>query len=404
MRYFFRFVCKSISVLLLVSLLVSGGVPAFAELSPGLGELAAENHASLLAEAPKFAFDAKSVLLMEARTGTILYEDNADEALPPASVTKVMTLLLIMEALDDGKIALSDVVTVSERSASMGGSQIFLKVGEQMSVEDLLKSVVIASANDAALALAEFVLGSEDAFVARMNERAGELGMNHTHFVNTNGLDDTTSDHLISARDIAIVSRELIVSHPAILKYSSTWQDSVRNGAFTLSNTNRLVRFYPGANGLKTGSTSKAGFCVSASAERDGMLLIAVVMGSSTRNARNETAKQLFDYGFANYSCVRIPGNDRITEDVKGSMTKSVSCSYPSFDFVCRKGKNEIEPKITLSNDLKAPVSAGDVVGTVTYYLDGKEIGSSEIVSEESAEKARLSDIFLLALKKYLLN
>ena len=210
----------------------------------------------------------------------MLYEENADQALPPASVTKIMTLLLVMEAIDGGSITLNDTVQVSENAASMGGSQVFLEPGETMSVEELLKCVIVASANDASVALAEFVAGSEEAFVARMNERAGQLGMQNTHFENTNGLDDTTTEHLTSARDIAIMSAELI-RHPKILDYSSIWMDSIRNGSFGLTNTNRLIRFYRGANGLKTGSTSRAGFCISASALRDGMQLIAVVMGLS---------------------------------------------------------------------------------------------------------------------------
>jgi len=258
------------------------------------------------AETPDLAIDAQSAILIEASTGQVFYEKNADEALPPASVTKIMTLLLVMEAIDSGSIALSDMVSVSDYASSMGGSQVYLKAGETMSVEDLLKSVVIASANDAAVALAEFLMGSEEAFVKRMNERAKELGMENTNFENTNGLDDTAENHLISARDIATMSRELI-KHEKILEYSSTWMDSIRNGEFGLTNTNRLIRFYSGANGLKTGSTSKAKFCISASAKRDGMQLIAVIMGSPTRDIRNECAKKLLDYGFANYGCYSNP-------------------------------------------------------------------------------------------------
>ena len=245
--------------------------------------------------------DCRSAILMDASTGKVLYEQNADEPLPPASVTKIMTLLIIMEAIEAGRINYSDMVTASAHACSMGGSQIYLKEGEQMSVEDLIKSIVIASANDAAVALAEFVSGSESAFVTQMNERARALGMENTNFENTNGLDDTVENHTISAKDIAIMSRELI-RYPKILEYSSTWMDTVRDGAFTLTNTNRLVRFYKGATGLKTGSTSKAGFCISATANRDGMHLIAVVMGSSTRDERNQSATALLDHGFANFA------------------------------------------------------------------------------------------------------
>ena len=212
-----------------------------------------------------------------------------------------MTLTLVMEAVDSGKIRMDDVVTASAHAASMGGTQVFLEVGEQMSVEDLLKSVIIASANDAAVVLAEAIAGSEESFVAMMNVRAAELGMENTHFENTNGLDDTVTNHVTSARDIAIMSRELI-RHEKILQYSSIWMDTVRNGEFGLTNTNRLVRFYRGATGLKTGSTSKAKFCMSATAKRDGMHLIAVIMGAETKDIRNTEATKLLDWGFANYS------------------------------------------------------------------------------------------------------
>ena len=237
-------------------------------------------------------FDCRGAILMEAVTGQVLYEQNADEAMPPASVTKIMTLLLVMEAIEAGSLKWNDSVTASTRASSMGGSQIFLKEGEQMPVRDLVKSVVIASANDAALALAEAVSGSEEAFVRNMNQRAAELGMKNTVFENTNGLDDTAKNHVTSARDIAIMSRELI-RHKEILTFSSTWMDTVRNGAFGLTNTNRLVRFYRGCNGLKTGSTAKAGFCVSATAERDGMTLICVIMGAANRDTRNAAAASL---------------------------------------------------------------------------------------------------------------
>ena len=219
-----------------------------------------------------FDVAAKSALLMEASTGTVLYSKNADEPLPPASVTIVMTLLLIMEAIDSGSLSLDEPVSVSEYAASMGGSQVYLEPGEKMTAEELIKCVVIASANDAAVALAEKVAGSETAFVALMNERASTLGIKNSHFENVTGLDDDTVDHVMSAYDIAVISRELM-KHPKIFEFSKTWMDSIRNGAFGLTNTNRLIRFYNGATGLKTGSTSKAKFCISATAERDGMHL-----------------------------------------------------------------------------------------------------------------------------------
>ena len=284
------------------------------------------------------ALECKSALLMEASTGRVLYEQNADEALPPASVTKVMTLLLVMEAIESGKISLDETVRTSANAASMGGSQIFLEEGEEMCVEDMIKSVVIASANDAACALAEHVSGSEEAFVKRMNERAIELGMKNTSFENTNGLDDTAQKHLTSARDIAIMSRELI-QHKKILQYSSIWMDTVRNGLFGLTNTNRLVRFYRGCTGLKTGSTSKAGFCVSATAERDGVSLICVIMGAESGDKRNSIASKLLDWGFANYSVYSHAIQKLEPIRVKGGTLDNVGISAKDFSCVIEKGK-----------------------------------------------------------------
>ena len=348
--------------------------------------------------------DAKSVILIEAVTGKVLYEDNADQPLPPASVTKVMTMLLVMEAVDGGKIALSDTVSVSEHAASMGGSQVYLEVGEQMSVEDLLKSVVVASANDAACALAEYVSGSESEFVSRMNERAKELGMNNTHFENTNGLDDTTNDHVTSARDIAIMSAELIEKHPKILEYSTIWQDTIRNGEFTLSNTNRLIRFYNGANGLKTGSTAKAGFCISASALKDGMQLIAVVMGSSSRDNRNASAKALLDYGFANYSFVSFDGACDIEIPVEKGMKSALIAGYDPFCAVVKKGSaQDITVQKSLPESVTAPVSKGDIIGRIVYTLDNEIIGECEITALEDIPAMTFTEMLLRLLKKYIM-
>ena len=243
---------------------------------------------------------APSAILIEATTGTVLYYKNQEQKRSPASVTKIMTLLLVCEALETERINPDDNVVISDYAASMGGSQVFLEEGESFTVEELLKCTVIASANDAAVALAELIHGTEGNFVAEMNKRAKELGMKNTNFENVSGLDDSTTAHLTSAEDIAIMSRELI-KYDIILKYSSLWQDSIRNGAFQLTNTNRLVRFYDGCNGLKTGSTDKAGFCISATAKRDGMQLIAVIMGAPTRDLRNADARALLDFGFATY-------------------------------------------------------------------------------------------------------
>ena len=351
----------------------------------------------------KLNLDCKSAVLMEASTGEVLYEYNPDEPLPPASVTKVMTLLLVMEAIDGGKLSLSDKIQVSENAASMGGSQVFLEPGETMSVEDLLKSVVIASANDAAVALGEHISGSEEGFIARMNERAKELDMKNTNFENATGLDDNTSNHLTSARDIAIMSRELM-KHETILDYTTIWMDTIRDGAFGLTNTNRLIRFYNGANGLKTGSTSKARFCISAAAKRDNMQLIAVVMGSPTRDIRNECAKKMLDYGFANYSIAQI--EEGTVGDLKllGGIKNSFSTVYPSVSMLVGKGQNKnIETHINVNESYSAPIKAGEKVGEIVYTLNGNEIGKVDITSAESVEKIGYWGLFVNMVKKYLL-
>lgn len=347
--------------------------------------------------------DAKSVILMEANTKKVLHEENADEKLPPASVTKVMTMLLVMEAIDSGMLSLADTVSVSEHAASMGGSQVYLKVGEQMSVEDLLKSVVISSANDAAVALAEHIAGSEEAFVAKMNERAAQLGMQNTRFENTNGLDDTTEAHLTTARDIALMSAELITAHPKILAYSSIWMDTIRDGAFGLSNTNRLIRFYEGANGLKTGSTSRAKFCISATAKRGDTQLIAVVMAAQTRDGRNETAKKLFDFGFANYTYHTFAGQIPDALPVTQSLQQSCSIAYGDCSAVLeKKDLSRVEQRITLPESVAAPIAVGDVVGQVTYLLDGEEIAHVDIVATESVAHVSYFGVLRSLLRAFL--
>lgn len=342
--------------------------------------------------------NAKSVILMEQSSGKVLFEYNADEALPPASVTKVMTILLVLEAIDEGKITIDDPVTVSAYATSMGGSQIYLKENEVMSVSDLLKAVVVASANDAAVALAEHLYGTEEAFVARMNERAAELGMVNTNFCNTNGLDDTDTGHLTSARDIAIMSRE-VLKHPLIFDYSTIWMDSVRNGEFGLTNTNRLIRFYHGANGLKTGSTSKAGFCISATAERDGMQLIAVIMGAPSRDTRNALAASLLDFGFANYSVRSFPGQAVDPVPVKGGTTRSCEASYADASFVTEKSNEETTTQVVYNTSLRAPVKKGDVVGTVRFLLGSEELGTTDLVAQSDVKQMTFGEILLHLLR-----
>ena len=332
-------------------------------------------------------FDCKSAILMEANTGTVLFEQNANEALPPASVTKIMTLLLVMEAIEKGNIKLDDTVTASAHACSMGGSQIYLKEGEQMTVEEMIKSVVISSANDAAVALAEHIEGSEEAFVNKMNERAKALGMINTNFENTNGLDDTAKNHVTSAKDIAIMSRALI-KYEKITEYSSIWMDTIRNGEFGLTNTNRLVRFYKGATGLKTGSTSKAGFCISATATRNGMTLICVIMAAPTRDIRNQSATAILDWGFSNFALYSSQGKTIENIYVSGGKENTISAKHEDFICVIEKDKiKNISVKEEIYEDLCAPLGEKEIVGRVSYSLNGSEIGRRDIVSTQSVEK-----------------
>lgn len=347
-------------------------------------------------EFPEYKEDlqCKSAVLMDAATGTVLFAKNENEAYPPASVTKIMTLLLVMEEIERGNLKLSDSITASANACSMGGSQIYLKEGEIMSAEDMIKSVVISSANDAAVALAEHIAGSEEEFVRRMNERASELGMHNTNFENTNGLDDTAKNHKTSAYDIAVMSRELI-KHKSILKYSSTWMDSIRGGAFGLTNTNRLVRFYRGCTGLKTGSTSKAGFCVSVTAQRDGLDLICVIMGAESGEIRNKEAAALLDFGFANYACFKCDSGEFDSIKIKGGMSNSISAYHESFCACVIKGRvSDVKSEISIKEDLSAPIKVGDVIGRITFYLDQNEIGYRDIICKEGTDAITFFEIF----------
>lgn len=340
------------------------------------------------AEDPLPELKAKSLILMEADTGQILYEKNPDERLPIASVTKVMTMLLTMEAIDSGKISENDTVTASERAKSMGGSTMFLEAGEQIGVHDILKGIAVASANDGAVAIAEHLAGSETAFVEEMNKRAAELQMENTHFVNTNGLDD--DNHYSSARDVAIMSRELL-RHPKIFEYTTIWMDTLRDGKFQLANTNKLIRFYRGANGLKTGSTSKALCCLSATAERDGMQLVAVVLGAPTSKDRFAAASGLLDYGFANYRTEKAVTAGESLESVpveKGvKPSVSVAARKDSFILLSKKEGGEIEKKLSLPDAAAAPITAGSPAGTLELYLDGRLYETVELVYEEDVPK-----------------
>ncbi|MBQ7760742.1 MAG: D-alanyl-D-alanine carboxypeptidase [Clostridia bacterium] len=334
----------------------------------------------------KFDFDVKSALLMDAESGQILYAYRENECLPPASVTKIMTLLLTFEAIEDKKIGYDTIVTISEYAASMGGSQVYLEPGEQISVNDLLKCVFVSSANDGAVALAELVCGSEEEFVNRMNERAEELGMKSTHFENVTGLDDDTVKHFTSALDIAIMSRELL-KFPDVTNYSKIWMDTIRNGEFGLTNTNKLVRYYKGITGLKTGSTDKAGFCVSASAKRENLHLIAVIMGADTSKNRNIYATKLLDYGFANYTVLK-EDSDYLTDiSVLCGQKDSVKIGTVENSILMNKADtSKIRKDYIYENEIKAPVKKNQVIGKVVYYLNDKEIDNCDIVCLESVE------------------
>ena len=386
---------KIISSTLIFALLLSFTVASFAN---GGTKNAAETTNNL--NAPAIEIDAPGAYLMEASTGTVLYSKNEYTAASPASVTKVMTLLLVCEALSDGMISLDDNVTISSHAASMGGSQVFLEEGERMSVEELIKCTVIASANDAAVALAELVAGSEDAFVNKMNDRARSLGLKNTAFENVTGLDDTTTNHYSCPADIAKMSAELL-KYDVILKYSSLWQDTIRNGEFTLTNTNRLVRYYEGCNGLKTGSTDKAGFCISATAKRGNMQLIAVIMGADTRDDRNNSARALLDYGFSNFALYESGREYLENAWVSRGVSDSVALYSADFSAVIPKDKlSKVDKVYDIPEKLIAPVFSGDVVGKIEYFLNGEQIGSADIFVDTYVAKINMWQIFARILKR----
>lgn len=360
--------------------------------------------------ASDLSLTSEAVVLMEGSTGHIIYAKNEGKELRPASITKIMTLLLIFDALDSGQIKMTDQVSVSEHAASMGGSQVFLEPYETQDVETMIKCITIASANDASVAMAEFIAGSEEAFVGKMNEKAKELGMNHTNFVNCYGLD--TDNHFTSALDVALMSRELIMKHPEISNYSTVWMDTfvhtTKRGQieFGLNNTNKLIKSYQGITGLKTGSTGLAKYCLSATARREGMDLIAVIMAAPDTKSRFSEAAKLLNYGFANCSIYTDSGEGlEIPEvTVKKGIQETVGGKFDTkFSYLCMKGTNpaNITKEVKMIESLEAPISSSDVIGEITYYYEGKEIGKLSITAAVSVAKAGYGDYFKILVKKF---
>lgn len=353
-------------------------------------------------DTPPVEIKAKAAVLMDASTGKILLKLNENEKLYPASVTKIMPLLIVVEAIDSGKIKLTDVVTVSANASSKGGSQIWLKEGEQMTVDDLLKATAVYSANDACTALGEYVAGSEEAFVTMLNERAAQLGMKSTHFENCTGLDDTAENHLTTALDVATMSRELL-KHEMIINYTTIWMDSLRDGTTELVNTNKLVRFFEGTTGLKTGTTAKAGCCVSASAKRNGTHLIAVVLGSENSSDRFETAKALLNWGFSNYVTVTPVIDPKLIPEVKiiNGVTDSIMPVIPTPESILiPKGQEgDIKQNIELAVDAAAPIEKGQVLGKISFVLDDVTLADYKLISPETVKQLTFTVVVLRVFK-----
>ena len=348
--------------------------------------------------AAELPVQAKATLLMEKETGQVLFAQNEREKLEPASVTKVMTLLLVMEAIARGELHYEDVVTVSANAASMGGSQVYLSEGEQITVEELLKAVCVSSGNDAAVALAEQVSGVTELFVQQMNNRALELGMTDTHFANPTGL--PAEGHVTSARDIALMSRELIGKHTDIRRFTTIWMDTIRGGQFGLSNTNKLIRFYDGATGLKTGSTDAAGYCISATAERDGMELIAVVLGGETSQQRFEDAKTLLNYGFSAYALADVTPAEAPLVPIRLGRSPTVAAELLQSKLLVSKGQaGSLTQAVTLQEDLSAPIAKGSPVGTLTVKSGDTVLAELPLTSAADVERVSWSDLFLRLLQ-----
>ena len=353
--------------------------------------------------APQFKVNAKAAILIEAETGKVLFSYNENEPLPIASITKIMTMLLVMEAIDGGKITPKDTTTISPYATRMGGSQVYLKEGEVFTVEELLKAVAVHSANDASVALAEVIAGSEEAFVAMMNQKAQELKMKNTMFLDCTGLTD--EGHYSTAYDISIMSRELLTKHPKIVHYTTIWHDTFRDGKFDLDNTNKLVKRYRGTTGLKTGFTNKAGFCLSASAERDGTKFISVILGSDSNDHRFSESARLLDFAFTNWESARIEKKDLEAGTIrikKGVVTEIPVIFSDNVVVVVRKGsKSKITETIEMPEIINAPVKAGQPVGVLNVDLEGEILASIEIVAAKDSQKCTFGLIFGMIAKRW---
>lgn len=387
-RFSFRMLSRRFGVIVCLSVLIS--IPIFS--------------LSVQANTPEFALQSRSAILMEASTGEVIFEKNADLELPPASISKIMTMVLIMEALEEGKITLDEKIRTSENAMRMGGSQIFLEVGEEMTLTDMLKSIAIASANDACVAVGEHLYGTEEAFVQKMNERARELGMNHTFFQNSTGLpaENNVKGNYSTARDIAIMSRELL-RHPVVLQWTSTWMDTVRNGAFGLTNTNKLVRHYQGCDGLKTGYTVEAKYCLSATGMRNGLRFIAVVMGAPTSPVRNKEISEMLSFGFNTFKAYEVVKKDQVVQRIKVSKGKIQEVDLlAAYDFTVpmKKGTNaEVTAEVVLKGKATAPISAGQVLGELVVKKSGEEIGRVPLKAQADVEKGSIFQIIFQMLK-----
>lgn len=343
-----------------------------------------------------FDLKSKAAILMDLETGTILHEHNADEKLPIASITKIMSMYLVMEAIENGKLSFDDFVPVSEYAYGFGGSQVYLKPGEEFTVHEMLKAVAIHSANDATVALAEKVAGSEDVFVSMMNERAQEMGLKNTRFLDCSGLTD--EGHYSTARDVAIMSREIVTKYPKILDYTKIWHDTFRDGTFSLDNTNKLIRHYSGTVGLKTGFTSKAGHCLSAVVKRENLTLISVILGGPDSNTRFAETRKLQDYGFANFETMVVEAKNTEVGSIevqKGIEMEVQGITKDDVALMLKKGsKEKIERRMNLEPYLIAPVEEGQKVGEITYVLDGKEIAKVDVITNKAVEKASFIKLF----------